>query len=99
MYKYVYNFARDKSKKNMSIEMAIDLWELLVASKCQFLVDWVEFLQTELKDQVVIPADSWNMFLELIDTVRGDMRQFVDDGSWPPIIDQFVAFYSKKHPK
>lgn len=67
MYKYVYNFARDKSKKNMQVEMAIDLWELLLSSKCKFLVDWVEFLQSEKKDQVAIPADTWNMLLELVD--------------------------------
>jgi len=99
MYKFVYNFARDKANKNMSVEMAVDLWELLISSRCRFLPAWVEFLQTDLKDQIVIPADSWNMLLELIETTKGDMNTFVDDESWPPIIDQFVAFYIKKHPK
>lgn len=87
MYKYVYNFARDKSKKNMQVELAIDLWELLLSSKCKFLVDWIEFLQTEKKDQIAIPADTWNMLLELIDSTKGDLDNFVDDGTWPPIID------------
>jgi len=99
MYKFVYNFARDKSKRNMATDLAIDLWELLLSSRCKFLADWVEFLQTDLKDQIVIPVDSWNMLLELVETTKGDMNSFVDDGSWPPIIDQFVAFYAKKHPK
>lgn len=99
MYKFVYNFARDKSKRNMATDLAIDLWELLLSSRCRFLSDWVEFLQTDLKDQIVIPVDSWNMLLELVETTKGDMNTFVDDGSWPPIIDQFAAFYTKKHPK
>jgi DCN1-like protein 1/2 len=97
MYKFVYNFARDKSKKNMGTEMAIDLWNTLLKNKCRFLNDWIEFIQTDLKDQIVIPLDSWNMFLELIETTMGDMNKFVDDGSWPPMIDQFVAYYGKKY--
>jgi DCN1-like protein 1/2 len=37
MYKFVYDFARDKSFKNLQIEVALDLWELLLQSKCKFL--------------------------------------------------------------
>ncbi len=44
MYKFVFDFARDKSFKNMQIEVATDLWELLLSDKCKFLGDWVEFL-------------------------------------------------------
>lgn len=96
MYKYVYNYARDKSKKNMQVEMAVDLWELLLAPRCSFLPLWVDFLQTEKKDQVAIPADTWNMLLELVDGTKGDLANFVDDGTWPPIIDQFIEWYGKK---
>ncbi len=95
MYKFIYNFARDKSKKNMQVEMAIDLWELLLSSKCKFLLKWVDFLQSEKKDQVAIPADTWNMLLELIDATKGDLVNFQDDGTWPPIIDQFIAYANK----
>ena len=50
MYKFVFDFARDQSFKNMQIEMAIDLWELLLSSKCRFLPDWVDFIKQEKKD-------------------------------------------------
>ena len=50
MYKFVYDFARDKSFKNLQIEVALDLWELLLASKCRFLSDWLDFLRNEKKD-------------------------------------------------
>jgi sigma54-dependent transcription regulator len=30
MYKFVYDFARDKSFKNLQAEVALDLWELLL---------------------------------------------------------------------
>lgn len=50
MYKFVYDFARDKAFKNLQLEVALDLWELLLLSKCKFLSDWIEFLRNEKKD-------------------------------------------------
>jgi hypothetical protein len=37
------------------------------------------------------------MLLELIESTGGDFTKFQDDGTWPPIIDQFTEYYSKKH--
>ena len=54
MYKFVYDFARDKSFKNLQMEVALDLWELLLQSKCRFLSDWTEFLRNEKKDLQVV---------------------------------------------
>lgn len=96
MYKFIYHFARDKSNKNMQTEMAVDLWELLLSGKSKFLPLWIEFLQSEKKDQKAVPKDTWDMLYELIETTKGDMNSFVDDGTWPPIIDQFAAFFNAK---
>lgn len=41
MYKFVFDFARDKTFKNLQVEMAFDLWEVLLGSKARFLKDWV----------------------------------------------------------
>lgn len=97
MYKFVFNYARDKAYKNLQIDLAIDLWELLVGGRAKFYGDWVEFLRTEKKDQLVITKDTWDMFYEMIEMTKGDIANFVDDGTWPPIIDAFVAYYNKKH--
>ena len=87
MYKFTYDFARDKSFKNLQLEIALDLWELLLSSKCKFLSDWVDFLKTEKTELQVIQKDTWNMILELIEATQGDFKNFQDDGSWPPLID------------
>ena len=76
----------------MSIETAIGLWELLLSDKCKFLKDWIEFLTTEKKDQLVVCKDTWNMILELNEQTRGDFSNYVDDGAWPVMIDQFNEF-------
>lgn len=39
-----------------------------------------------------ISKDTWEMLWELIDQTQGDIKNFVDDGTWPSIIDKFVAF-------
>ncbi len=96
MYKFVFDFARDKSFKNLNIEVAIDLWDLLLSTKCNFLSVWTEFLKNEKKDQLVIPKDTWNMLLELIVQTDGNFSSFQDDGTWPPMIDQFTEYYNKK---
>lgn len=94
MYKFTFNYARDKAFKNMQIDLAIDLWETLLGQRAKFFSDWVEFLRTEKKDQQVATKDTWDMFYELIDQTRGELTNFQDDGTWPPIIDAFVAFYN-----
>lgn len=35
------------------------------------------------------------MLLEVIEQTKGDFANFVDDGAWPSIIDQFNEFYHK----
>ncbi len=76
MYKFVYDFARDKSFKNLNIEVALDLWDLLLSPKCTFLQQWKDFMLTEKKDLQVIPKDTWNMLLELIMQTNGNFAAF-----------------------
>jgi DCN1-like protein 1/2 len=98
-YKYVFDFSRDPGFKNLSMETAVGLWELLLSEKCKFLNDWIEFLQSEKKDQQVVQKDTWCMLLELVQSTNGDFKNFVDDGAWPSMIDSFCEFYGKKHKK
>ena len=96
LYKFVYDFTREEGYKNFSTETAIGLWELLLSDKCKFLKLWIDFFQTEKKDQAVVSKDTWNMFFELIEQTKGDFANYVDDGAWPVIIDQFYEFYQSK---
>jgi len=92
MYKFVFDFARDKSFKNLNSEVAKDLWELLLSDKCKFFDTWIKFLSESQKLQV-ITKDTWNTFYDLINACQGDFNNFVDDGTWPSIIDAFSTYF------
>lgn len=67
MYAYLFDLGRDKAHKNLDINIAIDLWELVLGSKCRFITDWIQFLKTEKKDLIVMTKDTWSMLLELVE--------------------------------
>ena len=65
LYKFVFDFSRDPGYKNLNVETAVGLWQLLLDSKCSFLNIWVDFITKEKKDLQVITKDIWNMLYEL----------------------------------
>lgn len=45
MYKYAFDFAQEKGKKNVDVELACALWDLLIAQeRCSFLDKWKAFV-------------------------------------------------------
>jgi len=42
---------------------------------------------------IVLERDCYNMFYDLVKATKGDMANFaaVDDGTWPPLFDEFAA--------
>lgn len=99
LYKFVFDFSRDPGFKNVNVDTAIGLWELLLTGKCKFLNQWIEFFRTEKKDVKVISKDTWNMLLELIEQTHGDFNNYVDDGAWPVLIDQFYEYFQNNKNK
>ena len=92
MYKYTFDFAKEKDKRNVDVELACDLWDLLIGSKCQFLEQWKAFVvgKKERGEQLVVTRDTWDLFFDLVKQTRGNIANFEDDGAWPSMIDQFV---------
>lgn len=96
-YKYAFTFAQEKGKRNVEVELANGLWDLLIGSgKCQFLSSWKTFLSEKAQrgEILVVTKDTWDLFYELVKQTRGNLANFVDDGSWPSLIDEFVAYYN-----
>ena len=51
----------------------------------------------ESKKLIVVTQDTWQMLYEFIDVTKGEISNYVDDGAWPVLIDEFVIYYNKKN--
>ena len=94
IYKFSFEFAQDKGKKNVDVELACDLWTLIIGSSCGFLSQWQDFCKGKVdRNEIkVITKDTWLLFWDFNKQTRGNFANFEDDGAWPCIIDEFVAF-------
>lgn len=93
MYKYAFTFAQEKGKRNVEVELACALWDLLIGQqKCGFLEQWKAFVTAKngRGELNVITADTWNLFYDLCKQTGGDLRRFEDDGCWPALVDEFI---------
>ena len=82
----------------MEVELACDLWDLLMAKReCQFLEAWKQFLmgKYERKEINVVTKDTWELFYDFAKETRGNLANFADDGAWPVMIDEFVESQNK----
>ena len=96
VYKFVFGFSCDRGFKNVTTEVAVSLWALLLKDKCRFIDKWNAFIEKEAEGGLkAIKKDTWNMLLELIEATNGDMANFQDDGAWPVLIDQFQEFLAQ----
>lgn len=95
MYKFVFGFACERGFKNVEVESANALWDLLIGEqKCKFLAKWKQFLvdKVEKKELTVVTKDTWDLFYDLVNQTNGNMANFEDDGCWPVLIDQFNEY-------
>jgi len=94
LYRFTYKFGLDNSsgQRILPIEMAVSLW-LLVFSQNEppILKKWLHFLEKHPQVRG-IPRDTWNMFLNFVNTVGNDLTQYDDTEAWPSLFDDFVEF-------
>jgi len=94
LYRFTYKFGLDRSsgQRILPVEMAVSLW-LLVFSQNEppILKKWLLFLEKHPQVRG-IPRDTWNMFLNFVNTVGSDLAQYDDAEAWPSLFDDFVEF-------
>jgi len=94
LYRFTFKFGLDSTsgQRILPIEMAVSLW-LLVFSQSEppILKKWLHFLEKHPQVRG-IPKDTWNMFLNFINTVGNDLTQYDDTEAWPSLFDDFVEF-------
>jgi DCN1-like protein 3 len=70
---------------------AIILWRVVFSLREPALLSrWLAFLSQEPPATHGITRDTWDVFLNFLDTVGHDLTLYNDLEAWPTLIDDFV---------
>ncbi|KAI0103887.1 DUF298-domain-containing protein [Nemania sp. FL0031] len=106
VYRYAFVAGKEGDQRALSLEMALLYWDTLFkkpgqswigsSRKIDWLNEWKSFLQETWKRSV--NRDMWNQTLEFaFKSIDDDSLSFwSEDGAWPGVIDDFVAWYKRK---
>ena len=95
VYNFTFIYSQEEGYKNITKEIAVALWPILLKGKCGFLEDWIKFIE-EKHTKDVITKDQWEGFYTLIKQTGGNFNNFEDDGCWTSQIDSFVEYMESK---
>ncbi len=103
-YKQAFLLARAPGQKVLPLDVAVEYWRLLLSppsrswstSSTPWLQWWIEYLQEKWKKGV--SRDMWDQTGVFITKCSEDesMAWWSEDGAWPGVIDDFVAFVKAK---
>ncbi|OWF37257.1 DCN1-like protein 5 [Mizuhopecten yessoensis] len=94
IYRYAFDFARDKDQRSMDIDTAKAMLALVLGKHWSLFGSFHQFL--EQSKYKVINKDQWCNILEFSRTILPDLSNYDEDGAWPVLLDEFVEWY-KEH--
>uniref|UniRef100_A0A915E2M1 Defective in cullin neddylation protein n=1 Tax=Ditylenchus dipsaci TaxID=166011 RepID=A0A915E2M1_9BILA len=90
-YQFTFQYAKSVSQRSLELEMAICYWQLIFTGLADRRVDlWIDFLRQ--KNVKGIPRDTWNLFLDFLQSTSPDYSNYDCEGAWPVLIDEFVDY-------
>jgi DCN1-like protein 1/2 len=105
-YRYAFVAGKEGDQRALSLDMALLYWDTLFkkpgqswigsSTKINWLNEWKDFLHENWKRSV--NRDMWNQTLEFaFKSIDDESLDFwSEDGAWPGVIDDFVAWYKRK---
>lgn len=96
IYRYAYDFSRDKEQKSLEIETGKAMLQLLLNDIWSLTTYFIQFLdQSKYK---IINRDQWNSLLEFIRAFTdANFTDYDNESAWPVMIDEFVEWYKEKY--
>jgi len=95
-YMFIFEYGKQEGQKSLALDVAIELWKLVLTKRFKFLDLWADYLRENHK--LAISKDTWALLLEFSKSINEEMTNYDSEGAWPVLIDEFVAYYhdSKK---
>lgn len=94
IYRYAFDFARDKEQRSMDIDTAKAMLALLLGKKWSLFGSFHQYLdQSKYK---VINKDQWCNILEFSRSIAPDLSNYDEDGAWPVLLDEFVDWHKEQ---
>ncbi|KAI8960159.1 DUF298-domain-containing protein [Daldinia sp. FL1419] len=106
VYRYAFVVGREGDQRALSLDNAILYWDLLFrkpgmpwigeTAGTDWLAEWVAFLRENWTRSV--SRDMWNQTFEFAVKSMADetLGFWSEDGAWPGVVDDFVAWYKRK---
>lgn len=94
IYRFAFDFARDKDQRSMDIDTAKAMLALVLGKHWPLFGSFHQFL--EQSKYKVINKDQWCNILEFSRLVNVDLSNYDEDGAWPVLLDEFVE-WMKEH--
>lgn len=94
LYLWTFGFGLDLDlgQRWLPTAMAVSLWRLVFSqSEPPLLQPWLRYLEKHAQIRG-IPADTWAMFLSLVQAVSPDLADYDDSEAWPSLFDDFVEY-------
>ncbi|KAI1326669.1 DUF298-domain-containing protein [Xylariaceae sp. FL0255] len=106
VYRYTFVAGKESEQRALSLENSLLYWDMLFKKPGQAWVgsstgiDWLSEYKAFLEDnwKRSVNRDMWNQTLEFAFKSMDDetLDFWSEDGAWPGVIDDFVAWYKRK---
>jgi len=93
VYRFAFDFSKDKDQRSMDIETARAMLNLLLGKQWPMFPYFDQFI--EQSKYKVINKDQWCNVLEFSRSVSPDLSNYDEDGAWPVLLDEFVDWYRR----
>lgn len=90
IYRYAYDFARDKDQRSMDLDTGKAMLQLLLGKHWPLYSSFHQFL--EQSKYKVINKDQWCNILEFSRSIQPDLTNYDEDGAWPVLLDEYVEW-------
>jgi DCN1-like protein 1/2 len=104
VYRHTFVCAREPGQKALPLDNALVYWEMVfnppgkrwVTASTDWTTLWIEYLKANWTKTV--NKDMWNQTFEFfLKTMQDETLSFwSEDGAWPGVIDEFVAYAKEK---